>query len=76
MLKGRVKWFDAQKGYGFIQTEETNQNVFVHFIDITGGGKKGLQGGDWVEFELQETPLGPRAINVRSLTFPSTSPPG
>lgn len=66
MLKGRVRWFAPQKGYGFIKLEETDQYVFVHYFDITD--KKILEPGDWVEFELMETPLGPRAIKVRKVS--------
>ncbi|MEO0069915.1 MAG: cold shock domain-containing protein [candidate division WOR-3 bacterium] len=68
MLKGRIRWFAPQKGYGFIKSEETNQYVFVHYFDIIDKKIKVLAPGDLVEFELQETPLGPRAIKVRKIS--------
>ncbi len=66
MLKGRVRWFDAQKGYGMIWEEATNQNVFVHIADVIDG--RPLTTGDEVEFEIQESPYGPRAVKVRKFT--------
>ncbi len=67
MLKGRVKWYDSDKGYGMIQAKDDGRSVFVHFADVDGGKKDLLEIDDEVEFELLETPQGPRAINVRKI---------
>jgi len=62
-MKGKVKWFDAAKGFGFIQTEEGN-DVFVHYTGITKEGFKRLDEGQEVEFEITEGKRGPQATNV------------
>lgn len=66
MQKGTVKWFNAEKGYGFIATEEGN-DVFVHFTAINGEGFKTLDEGQQVEFEVVEGTRGPQAANVTKL---------
>ena len=66
MAKGTVKWFNNQKGYGFI-TPESGSDVFVHHSAIQGEGYKSLEEGQAVEFEIQEGPKGPQAINVVKL---------
>lgn len=63
MVKGKVKWFSNQKGYGFI-TPESGKDVFVHFSAITGDGYKMLEEGQDVEFEIIEGPKGEQAANV------------
>jgi len=63
MAKGTVKWFNNQKGYGFI-TPESGNDVFVHFSAITGDGYKTLEEGMEVEFDIQEGPKGQEATNV------------
>ena len=63
MSKGRVKWFNNQKGYGFINDEAGNE-VFVHFSGLVMEGFKTLEEGQLVEFELVESAKGPQAINV------------
>ena len=65
-LKGRVKWFDEKKGFGFIERENGN-DVFVHFRAITGDGFKTLTDGQEVEFDVEEGPKGQQAINVSAL---------
>ena len=65
-MQGKVKWFNAQKGYGFIETEE-NGDVFVHFSAIQGEGFKTLEEGQAVEFEIVEGDRGPQAANVTRL---------
>lgn len=62
-MKGTVKWFDAEKGYGFISTEE-GKDVFVHYSAILADGYKSLNEGDNVEFEVKEGNRGPQAANV------------
>ncbi len=63
MLEGRVKWFNPQKGYGFIGTDD-GRDVFVHYSSIAGDGFKTLGEGDVVAFEIVEGEKGLRATNV------------
>jgi CspA family cold shock protein len=65
-LKGTVKWFNAEKGYGFIQTEG-GEDVFVHFSAIQGEGFKSLDEGQAVEFDITEGNRGAQAANVTKL---------
>ncbi|MBM3501291.1 MAG: cold shock domain-containing protein [Armatimonadetes bacterium] len=65
-MRGRVKWFDAQKGYGFIE-RDGQKDVFVHFSVIQEQGYKSLADGEEVDYELAETDRGPQARNVRRL---------
>ena len=64
MTTGTVKWFNPQKGYGFI-SQENGPDVFVHPIAIQGEGYKSLQESQKVEFDVTEGPKGPQAANVR-----------
>ena len=63
MAKGRVKWFNEQKGFGFISKDE-GDDVFVHFSAIKREGFKSLSEGDEVEFEVSKGPKGLQAANV------------
>jgi CspA family cold shock protein len=63
MERGTVKWFNAAKGYGFIQ-RPSGEDVFVHFKAIVGEGYKTLNEGDQVEFEVEQGPKGLQAANV------------
>jgi CspA family cold shock protein len=63
MASGKVKWFDTKKGFGFIQ-QDGGPDVFVHYTSISGGGFKNLEEGQPVEFELVDSPKGPKATNV------------
>jgi CspA family cold shock protein len=67
IIKGTVKWFNEQKGYGFIAREDGTGDVFVHYSSITGGGFKTLSEGEVVQFELVASDKGPKAQNVSRL---------
>lgn len=72
MYKGKVKWFDKEKGYGFIQREDDEGgDVFVHFGAIEGDGFKILVENEQVEFDMIETAKGMQATKVRRLAAPS-----
>ena len=64
MNKGTVKWFNSQKGYGFITNAENGEDVFVHFSGIAGDGYKTLEEGQNVSFEITEGNRGLQAVNV------------
>lgn len=68
MLKGKVKWFNAEKGFGFIISEETGKDIFVHFSAINQEGYKALAEGDVVNYEIKTTDRGEQAINVTKIT--------
>ena len=63
-MRGKVKWFNDQKGYGFIAKDDGSGDVFVHFSSISGEGFKSLAEGDAVEFEVVDSEKGPKAANV------------
>jgi cold shock protein len=67
MAQGTVKWFNDQKGFGFI-TQDDGPDVFVHHSAIDASGFKSLTEGDQVEFEITQGPKGPQAKSVRKLT--------
>ena len=66
MENGTVKWFNAEKGFGFIERED-GDDVFVHFSGINGDGYKSLEEGQAVEFEITEGQRGEQATNVTAL---------
>ena len=63
MTRGKVKWFNEQKGFGFLE-QDGGGDVFVHYSSIKGEGFKTLAEGDVVEFEVTQGPKGPKAENV------------
>jgi len=63
-MKGKVKWFNEKKGYGFI-TMEDGKDVFIHFSAIQSEGFKSLNEGDEIECEVTQGPKGPQAANVK-----------
>ena len=66
MAKGKVKWFNDGKGFGFIEQEQ-GEDIFVHFSAIVGEGFKTLSEGDLVEFDVVKGPKGLQAANVRKV---------
>ncbi|MDE2291142.1 MAG: cold shock domain-containing protein [Elusimicrobia bacterium] len=66
-MKGKVKWFNDQKGYGFITPEDGSKDLFVHHTAIQGSGFKTLAENQAVEFDVEQSEKGPRAANVRPL---------
>jgi CspA family cold shock protein len=65
MAQGTVKWFNAEKGFGFIAQDGGGEDVFVHFSAIQSSGYKSLDENQKVEFDLAQGPKGPQAENVR-----------
>ncbi len=63
-LTGRVKWFNAQKGYGFIVPDNGGKDLFVHYSAIQSDGYKTLKEGQKVEFEVDSSDRGDKAVNV------------
>ena len=67
MAQGTVKWFNAEKGFGFIAQEDGGVDVFVHYSAIQSQGYKSLDENQKVEFDVTQGPKGPQAENVRPL---------
>ncbi len=67
MATGTVKWFNGEKGFGFISQDGGGPDVFVHFSAISGTGYRNLDQGQKVEFEITEGPKGLQASNVTAL---------
>ena len=69
MSKGRVKWFNNEKGYGFIEfADETGEDIFVHYSAIVAEGYKSLAEGDVVSYEIKSTERGEQATNVTKIS--------
>jgi len=67
LATGSVKWFNAEKGYGFITPDDGSKDVFVHFSAISGSGYRSLDDEQRVEFDVTQGPKGPQAENVRAV---------
>ena len=65
-MTGKVKWFNSEKGYGFITTDEGN-DIFVHYSQIQKDGFKALEEGERVSFDVVDGDKGPQASNVESI---------
>ena len=65
MAQGTVKWFNGEKGYGFIAQDGGQPDVFVHYSEIDGAGFRNLEEGQRVEFEVGQGAKGPQATGVR-----------
>ncbi len=65
MVRGKVKWFNERKGFGFISCNDGSGDVFVHYSSLQQKGFKTLKEGEEVEFEVTNTEKGPKAINVK-----------
>ena len=64
-LKGKVKWFNGKKGYGFIEREDKEKDVFVHHTAVKATGLKYLNEGDELTFEVENGEKGPSAVNLQ-----------
>ncbi|AHI18980.1 MAG: cold-shock protein [Corynebacterium casei] len=67
MAQGTVKWFNAEKGFGFIAPEDGSADVFVHYSEIKGNGFRTLEENQKVSFEIGEGAKGPQATNVNAV---------
>jgi len=67
MAQGTVKWFNSEKGFGFVAQDGGGPDVFVHFSAIQGSGYKSLEENQKVEFDVTQGPKGPQAENVRAI---------
>ena len=66
-LKGKVKWLNGKKGYGFIEREDKEKDVFVHASAVRVAGLKYLNEGDSLEFSVEEGDKGPSAVNLKKI---------
>ena len=73
-LSGKIKWFNSAKGYGFIEREGEEKDIFVHFSAVKESGLKYLEEGEQLMFEIKNSEKGPSAINLQKVTDPQEAP--
>ncbi|MDB9759364.1 cold-shock protein [Candidatus Pelagibacter sp.] len=66
-IKGTVKWFNGKKGFGFIEREDKEKDAFVHASAVKNAGMRFLNEGDKLEFEMEDGPKGPSAVNLKKI---------
>ena len=66
-FKGTVKWFNSKKGFGFIERDDKEKDAFVHASAVKAAGMRFLNEGDKLEFELEDGPKGPSAVNLKKI---------
>ena len=64
-MNGKVKWFNGVKGYGFIEREDKEKDVFIHVSALRDAGMKGLEDGQALTFDIEEGPKGPNAVYLQ-----------
>ena len=67
-INGKVKWFNPTKGFGFIERENKEKDVFVHISAVKDAGMDGLDEGQEMTFEIEEGPKGPNAVNLQKVS--------
>ena len=67
-LQGKVKWFNPTKGFGFIEREDKEKDVFVHVSAVRDAGMNGLDEGQALTFDVEDGPKGPSAVNLKNIT--------
>ena len=67
-MNGKVKWFNSAKGFGFIEREDKQKDVFVHISAVRSAGMDGLDEGQAMTFEVEEGPKGPNATNLQKVS--------
>jgi CspA family cold shock protein len=75
MATGTVKWFNDDKGYGFVTPDDAGKDLFVHHSDISGEGFKSLEEGAKVSYDAEPGDKGPKAVNVQQVRAASQAPP-
>ena len=66
MSNGTVKWYNARKGFGFVEREDSEKDVFIHASAVKAAGLKRLEVGQKISFDIEESPKGPNAINIKA----------
>jgi CspA family cold shock protein len=67
MAQGTVKWFNSEKGFGFIAPEDGSKDVFVHYSEVQGSGFRTLEENQRVQFDIEQGPKGPQAVKVTAV---------
>ena len=66
-LTGKIKWYNSKKGYGFIERDDKEKDAFVHASAVKSAGMRYLNENDKIEFEMEEGPKGPSAVNLKKI---------